>query len=160
MVTRSTRVSRRIEAPRSAVYRLLIDPAAIVKWRVPDGMTAHVHTFEAHEGGTVRVSLTYEAPTGAGKSAEHTDTYHGRFLRLVPDQMVVEEHEFETNDPALRGRMISTITLADAPEGGTDVMGVHENLPSALSVEDNETGWRMALAKLAAIAESDASTPR
>ena len=159
-MSRSTRVSRRIAAPRSAVYRLLIDPAAIVTWRVPDGMTAHVHTFEAQEGGAVRVSLTYDAPTGTGKSAAHTDTYHGRFLRLVPNEMVVEEDEFETNDPGLRGKMVSTITLADAPDGGTDVVGVHEQLPSALSVEDNETGWRMALAKLAALAESDAPTPR
>lgn len=160
MVSRSTRVFRRIAAPRSTVYRLLIDPAAIVKWRVPDGMTAHVHTFEACEGGAVRVSLTYEEPTGTGKSDAHTDTYHGRFLRLVPNETVVEEDEFETNDPKLRGKMVSTITLSDAPDGGTDVVGVHENLPSALRVRDNETGWRMALAKLAALAESDGPAPR
>ena len=159
-MSRSTRVSRRIAAPRDTVYRLLIDPAAIVKWRVPDGMTARVHTFEAHEGGAVRVSLTYEALTGTGKSTAHTDTYHGRFLRLVPNQMVVEEDEFETNDPGLRGTMVSTITLADAPDGGTDVVGVHERLPPGVSAEDNETGWRMALAKLAELAESDAAAPR
>src|SRR5918993_3331529 len=108
---RSTRVQRHIRAPRAAVYRLLLDPRAIVQWRVPDGMTAHVHTFEAREGGAVRVSLTYDAPAGAGKTTAHTDTYHGRFLRLVPNETVVEEDEFETNDPALRGKMVSTITL-------------------------------------------------
>ena len=147
-------MSRRIAAPRETVYRLLIDPAAIVRWRVPDGMTAHVHTFEAREGGTLRVSLTYEASTGTGKTAAHTDTYHGRFVRLVPNEMVVEVDEFETGDPTLRGEMISTITLADSPAGGTDVVGTHERLPSGLSTADNETGWRMALEKLAALAES------
>ena len=153
-------MSRRIAAPRETVYRLLIDPAAIVRWRVPDGMTAHVHTFEAREGGALRVSLTYEAPTGMGKTAEHTDTYHGRFVRLVPNEMVVEVDEFETGDPALRGEMISTITLADSPGGGTDVVGTHENLPSGLSTADNETGWRMALEKLAALAEGRAGAGR
>ncbi len=79
-------------------------------------------------------------------------------MRLVPNERVVEADEFETSDPALRGEMISTITLADAPGGGTDVVGVHENLPPGVSTEDNETGWRMALAKLAALAEADVTT--
>lgn len=118
-------------------------------------MSAHVHTFQAREGGAVRVSLTYDAPTGAGKTAAHTDTYRGRFLRLVPNEMVVEADEFETENPELKGEMISTIMLTDAPGGGTDVVGVHENLPASLSLDDNETGWRMALDKLAALAEAD-----
>ena len=123
-------------------------------------MTSQVHTFEAREGGAIRVSLTYDAPTAAGKTAAHTDTYHGRFVRLVPDELVVEADEFETEDPALRGEMLSTITLADAPAGGTDVVGMHENLPEGVSAADNETGWRMALGKLAALAEADASMQR
>jgi uncharacterized protein YndB with AHSA1/START domain len=139
------------------VYRLLTDPGALVKWKVPDGMTARVHAFEAREGGAIRVSLTYDAATATGKTAAHTDTYHGRFVRLVPDELVVEADEFETDDPALGGEMLSTITLADAPDGGTDVVGMHENLPPGLSTADNETGWRMALAKLAALAEAEAT---
>ena len=159
-MSRSTRVTRRIGAPRAAVYRLLLDPAAIARWRVPEGMTAQVHRFEPREGGTVHVSLSYDAPDGLGKSAAHTDTYRGRFIRLVPDELVVEADEFETDDPALRGEMISTITLADAPDGGTDVVGMHENLPPGVSVEDNETGWRMALAKLATLAEAESAPGR
>jgi uncharacterized protein YndB with AHSA1/START domain len=149
----STRVSRHIDAPRETIYRLLLDPAMLAQWKVPDGMKAQVHTFEAREGGAIRVTLTYDSPDSAGKSAAHTDTYHGRFVRLVPDTMVVEADEFETDDPALRGEMISTITLTEATGGGTDVVGVHEDLPSGVSLADNETGWRMALAKLAALAE-------
>lgn len=81
-------------------------------------------------------------------------------FRLVPDELVVEVDEFDTADPAMRGEMISTITLADAPCGGTDVVGMHENLPPGLSAEDNETGWRMALAKLAALAEGEGERAR
>ena len=136
------------------MYRLLTDPGALAKWKVPDGMTARVHAFEAREGGAIRVSLTYDAATATGKTAARTDTYHGHFVRLVPDELVVEADEFETDDPALGGEMLSTITLADAPDGGTDVVGMHENLPPGLSTADNETGWRMALAKLAALAEA------
>lgn len=151
---RSTRIHRHIRAPRSAVYRLLLDPAAIGKWRVPDDMMAQVHSFEAREGGSFRVSLTYVDSRNAGKTTEHTDTYHGRFLRLVPDEQVVEVEEFETSDPAMGGEMISTITLADADDGGTDLVALHEGLPPGVALADNETGWRMALAKLAALAEA------
>jgi hypothetical protein len=59
------------------------------------------------EGGSFRISLTYDAPTGTGKTSAQTDTFHGRFVKLVPDEQVV-----------------------------------------------NETGWRMSLAKLAALAEA------
>ncbi len=149
----STRVTRHVKAPRSLVYGALLDPRAVPEWKVPDGMTCHVHEFDAREGGSFRISLTYDAPTGTGKTTTHTDTYHGRFVKLVPNEQVVEVDEFETADPALGGEMTITITLADA-DGGTDLVAVHEGLPRDLSPADDETGWRMSLAKLAALVEA------
>ncbi|MFJ8582252.1 SRPBCC domain-containing protein [Micromonospora sp. NPDC093277] len=149
----STRVSQHVKAPRAAVYRALVDADAIARWRVPAGMSSHVHHFEAREGGSFRVSLTYDTTDGAGKSSARTDTYHGRFLQLVPDEQVVEEFEFETGDPAFRGVMTMTTSLADA-EGGTEVLVVHEGLPDSVPAADNETGTRMALANLARLVET------
>ena len=148
----STRITRRIAAPRPAVYRALVDPAAIARWRVPDGMTSEVHEFDGREGGRFRVSLTYDAPTGTGKSAARTDTYHGHFARLVPDEQVVEVFEFETADPGLGGEMTMTTVLADA-DGGTEVLIVHDGVPDHVPPADNETGARMALANLARLVE-------
>ncbi len=148
-----TRIRQHVKAPRASVYRALLDARAIATWKVPQGMTAHVHAFDPREGGAFRVSLTYEAPTGAGKTTAHTDTYHGHFAKLVKDTQVVEVTEFETDDPTLRGEMTVTLTLVDA-DGGTDVIAVHEGLPSGVSPADNETGWRMSLEKLAALVEA------
>jgi hypothetical protein len=53
-------------------------------------MTSHVHAFDAREGGTFRISLTYDAPDRIGKTTAHTDTHHGRFVKLVPDEQVVK----------------------------------------------------------------------
>ncbi len=117
-------------------------------------MTSHVHEFDPREGGSFRISLTHDAPTGAGKSSEQTDTYHGRFVKLVPNEQVVEVLEFETADSALLGEMTLTTTLAEA-DGGTDVLVVHEGIPAGVPIADNETGTRMALAKLAALVEVD-----
>ncbi|MFF5370601.1 SRPBCC domain-containing protein [Streptomyces sp. NPDC013187] len=153
----TSRVSGHVDAPRPAVYRALVSAEAIARWRVPTGMSGEVHEFDAREGGRFRVSLTYEAPDASGKSAAHTDTYHGHFARLVPDEQVVEVLEFETTDPALGGTMTLTTTLTDAKGGGTDVLMVHEGIPDAVPAADNETGTRTALANLARLVEGDGS---
>jgi uncharacterized protein YndB with AHSA1/START domain len=148
----STRISLHVKAPRERVYRALLDARAVQTWMVPTGMISHVHEFDPREGGSFRISLTYDAPTGTGKTTAHTDTHHGRFVRLVPNEQVVEVVEFETTDPGLQGEMTITITLTDA-DGGTELLAVHDGLPPGLSADDNELGWRLSLAKLAALFE-------
>jgi uncharacterized protein YndB with AHSA1/START domain len=135
------------------VYRALLDRQAVQAWRVPNGMTSEVHEFDPREGGTFRVSLSYDGPDDVGKTSTHTDTYHGHFAKLVPDELVVETIEFETSTPEFRGVMTMTTTLRDA-EGGTDVVVLHEGLPAAALSADNEAGTQMALANLATLLEA------
>ena len=145
----TTRVTVHIAAPRARVYAALLDPEAIARWKAPAGMTCEVHELDPREGGALRVSLTYDDTDAAGKTSAHTDTYRGRFVRLVEDELVVEADEFETGDPALRGEMVSTIRLRDAAGGGTELEAVHEGVPDAVAPELNELGWRESLARLA-----------
>ena len=149
---RSTRLRRRIAAPRARVYQLLLDSTALSRWKVPDGMDLEVHEWEPREGGRIRISLTYHDATVAGKSDVHTDTYHGQFVRLVPNELIVERDEFETDDPAFRGAMTMSFVLEDA-DGATELVATHDGVPVGVRLADNETGWRMALEKLAALAE-------
>ncbi len=109
--------------------------------------------LDAREGGRLRVSLTYEGSQGSGKTSARTDTYRGVFVRLVPDEQVVEVDEFETDDPAMQGEMTISITLTDA-DGGTDLVAVHDGLPPGVAPEDNEAGWREALERLATLVEA------
>lgn len=149
----STRVAAHVRAPRSVVYRALLDADAIARWRVPAGMSSVVHEFDARAGGRFRISLSYDSADATGKSAAHTDTYHGYFAELVPDERVVERLEFETADAELRGTMTMTTTLADAADG-TEIVVSHDGIPDGVSPADNEMGTRMALAKLAELLES------
>lgn len=149
-----TRMTRHVNAPRHRVYEALLDPRAVAAWMVPDGMSGEVHEFDAREGGRFRISLTYRGE-GRGKTDDRTDTYHGHFVRLVPDRQVVQMMSFETDDPAMQGEMTVRFTLADAA-GGTDVMGEHLNVPPGISLADNEAGWRMALDKLARLVDGRA----
>ena len=54
---------------------------------------------------------------------------------MVPDSMTSHIHSF------------------DPHEGGTELTGVHENLPPGVSPNDNELGWRMSMEKLAGLVE-------
>ncbi|SDB93542.1 Uncharacterized conserved protein YndB, AHSA1/START domain [Raineyella antarctica] len=146
-------VTRHVQAPRPVVYQALVDPLAIARWRVPDGMVGLVHEFDARPGGRLRISLTYVVADGVGKSGERTDTYQGTFVRLVPDVQVIETSEFETEDTGLRGTMTMTTTLTDAGEG-TDVTISYEGIPDGVPAHDNEIGTRMALDKLARLVET------
>jgi uncharacterized protein YndB with AHSA1/START domain len=150
----TTRLACHIRAPRASVYRALLDPESVQRWMVPEQMTSRIHSFEAREGGTFRISLTYDRPTTAGKTNTRTDSFHGRFVKLVPDTEVVQAVEFETDDPAMQGEMTITYTLADAGRG-TDLVGRHENLPPGVSPADNELGWSMAIDKLAKLVENN-----
>ena len=148
----TTELTRHIRAPRAAVYRALLDPDDVEHWMVPEGMTSEIHSFDVREGGGFRISLTYAMSTETGKTTAHTDTFHGRFVRLVPDTEVVQAIEFDTDDPLLQGAMTVTYALAEA-DGGTALTGRHENLPPGVRPEDNELGWTMSLDKLAALVE-------
>jgi uncharacterized protein YndB with AHSA1/START domain len=151
----TTRIETHINAPRPRVFKALLDPNAVVNWMVPDGMTSEIHEFEAQEGGKFRISLTYEDPGNSGKTTAHTDTYHGNFVALVPDERVIELMEFETDDPAMQGKMTVTFKLSDAGRG-TNVEALHEGVPEGVKPEDNELGWRMSMGKLASMLEGSA----
>jgi uncharacterized protein YndB with AHSA1/START domain len=144
--------TRLVQAPPVAVYDALVDPAAVARWRVPDGMRAEVLEWEAWTGGRFRVSLTYDGD-GIGKTAGGTDTYSGRFAELVPGERVVEAIAFDSPDPALGGEMTMTTTLRGVA-GGTEVELRHDGIPDAVPAEDNATGTRMALAHLAAYVQA------
>jgi len=77
--------------------------------------------------------------------------------RIMPYTEVVEVDELETTDPARRGEMTITITLADAC-GGTELTAVHDGRPPGLSPADVEAGWREALARLAILLEGAQAT--
>lgn len=119
---------------------------------VPDGMASEVHEFEAREGGAFRISLTYDDPHQVGKTSGPTDTFHGRFAKVVPDSEIVQVVEFQSDDPAMKGEMTITYLLEERDDG-TDLTGIHEDLPPGLSVADNELGWSMSMDKLAKLVE-------
>ena len=150
---RATHITLHIMASRARVYRALLDHRAIANWRAPTGMSCHVETFDVREGGAYRIALTDDDLSHPGKTPPAAHCYHGRFLTLIPGELIVQTAAFETDDPAFSGEMAITFTLSDI-DGDTELVLVHENLPVGVSLTDNEIAWRVALGKLAALVES------
>jgi uncharacterized protein YndB with AHSA1/START domain len=115
----STRVSRMIKAPRKAVDQAFLDRDALASWLPPETMTGHVHTFDPREGGTFRISLTYQDPkhSPGGKTSEDTDTVHGRFAELVPDEKLIWVVEFD--QCAFRTLSIQELMLVIGRQGSS-----------------------------------------
>jgi uncharacterized protein YndB with AHSA1/START domain len=151
---RSTRVSHIIKAPREVVYRAFLEPDAVASWLPPDGMKGHIDTFDPHEGGKFRMSLTYldRQDSPRGKTSEDTDTFEGRFAELLPNEKIVWVVEFESDQAEFAGEMKVTWNLADAGRG-TEVTALCEDIPKGIRLEDNELGSRSSLRKLAAFIE-------
>jgi uncharacterized protein YndB with AHSA1/START domain len=143
-----------VKAPPDALYRAFTEPAALATWRAPGDMTGVVHQFDLRVGGGYQMSLYYPAsePTSRGKTAAKEDRYTARFVDLTPPRRIVEAITFDSADPAFAGEMRMEVTFA-AEADGTTVSLVFTEIPPGIRSEDNETGTRSALEKLARYVE-------
>jgi uncharacterized protein YndB with AHSA1/START domain len=151
---RTDSASRVIMASPRTIYKAFVEPDKLVSWLPPKGMKGHIYTFDARDGGTYRMSLTYigtDHPT-LGKTSEHADIFQGRFLKLVQDEQIVQLIEFESEDPEFADAMTMTWRLKSVPEG-TEVTIVCENVPDVIRQEDHDEGLRSSLENLAAFTE-------
>lgn len=153
-MARSDSGSRVIKAAPEAIYRACLEAAAVACWRPPAGMTARIERFDPREGGGYRMAFEYGAPDHRlpGKSSAHADIVEGRFLELVPNERIVEQVEFQSDDPAFAGSMTVITTLAPVP-GGTEVTIRCEKVPRGIRAEDHEAGLASSLRNLAAFLE-------
>jgi len=79
----STRISFHVNAPRSIVYRALLDCA---RGRDVDGADRHDQPracVRRPRGWIVPDLAHVRRADGTGKTTAHTDTHHGRFVKLV-----------------------------------------------------------------------------
>lgn len=147
MNPRTDTKSRLVDAPSAQAYHAVLDPAALVEWLPPHGMTGRVLEFDARSGGRYRIELTYPAP-GEGKTSAGTDVSSGRFLDLQPDRRIVQTVEFESEDPAYAGEMIMTWSFATRSDGRTEVTVTAENVPPGISKADHDAGLASSLENL------------
>jgi uncharacterized protein YndB with AHSA1/START domain len=149
---RTDSASRIIAAPPQSIYRAFIDPDALTSWLPPQGMTGHMDAFDVRSGGYYRMTLTYQDAGHDGKTSENSDAVEGKFVELVPNEKVVQEVEFQSDDAAFAGTMTMTWSIAAVP-GGSEVTILCENVPEGIHREDHDAGLKSSLDNLAAFTE-------
>ena len=143
MAKGTVRLHRVFTAPPERVYKAFLDADALSKWLPPDGFSGRVHSMDARQGGTYKMSFT-NFSTGNGHS------FGGEYRELVPGQRIVYTDSFD--DPNLPGDMLTTITLK-AVSAGTDVEIVQEGIPEVIPVDQCYVGWQQSLKNLAKLVE-------
>lgn len=148
---RTDRASRAISAAPEVLYAAQLDPAALVAWLPPAGAVLEVGSLDPRPGGRFRFTLTFAA--GPGKSTENSDVVTGRYVALDPPNLVVQDVDFQSEDPAYSGTMRISWHFRPA-DGGTEVEIVAENVPPGISAEDHATGLASSLENLARYTET------
>lgn len=152
--TTSTQNSKIIKASPETLYKAFTDPKALAVWLAPGEMTGRLHHFDLRVGGGYQMSLFYPQSETAsrGKTAAKEDRFTARFVELTPFEKIVQAVNFESDDPAFGGEMIMETRFE--PEGdGTKVTLLFKDIPPGIRPEDNETGTKESLNKLARFVE-------
>jgi uncharacterized protein YndB with AHSA1/START domain len=138
-----------IASPPAKVYAAFVDAAALEQWLPPRGMSAEFERFDPRPGGSYRLVLTYLDSAGSpGKATADSDVVEARFVELSPDRRVVQEVEFESDEPSFAGTMTMTWEVT-VVEGGARVEFVAEDVPEGISAADHATGLAASLENLA-----------
>lgn len=143
--------SRFIAAEPDEVFRAFTNPALMLEWLPPEGMSGHFERFDAETG--YRLVLHYdEPPSGGGKASADEDVAEVRRVEVDPPERLVEQVDFTSDDPAFAGTMTMTWTFTEG-DGGTYVDVEATDVPPGIDPDDHAVGLASSLSNLARLVE-------
>jgi uncharacterized protein YndB with AHSA1/START domain len=152
-MSRTDRASLLIHADRERTFAALTSSEALVQWLPPKGMRGRFERFDMRNGGSYRLVLIYDDASGAsGKTSADSDVSEVRIVRIVPGERVVQEVDFETDDPAFKGTMRMEWSLHSGSDG-TTVEFEARDVPEGIRARDHAEGLTSSLSNLAAYLE-------
>lgn len=142
-----------IHVDRSEVFEALTTRDALLTWLAPQGMHARFEQFDMREGGSYRLVLTYDdAADAPGKTSADSDASFVRIVQIIPGELIVQDIDFESDDPAFHGTMRMEWSLRSVSEG-TDVQVVARNVPQGIRARDHAEGLTSSLVNLSTYME-------
>jgi uncharacterized protein YndB with AHSA1/START domain len=137
-------LTRTIKAPRSKIYRALLDPELLRRWMCPGSYVVTVATVEERVGGVHRIEML--APDG------ERHAFDSVIEELVPDERLVLRFKFDVDAE----ETLLTLTLRDA-DGGTELRLDHQRITRRPPLDERsvDAGWSGALDKLQALYEKE-----
>lgn len=137
-----------LKVRRHDVWRAWTQPDLMVQWFTPSPWRTISANVDLRPGGSCMVVM-------GGPNGEVVEN-PGVYLQVVPDEKLVFTNAFTSAwEPSEHAYMVATITLADAPEGGT----LYHAMVQHWSAEDCEShramgfhdGWKAAARQLEAL---------
>lgn len=147
---RTVRIERIIPASPHEVYRAWLDPDVLKRWMAPGPLAVTRVEVDERVGGHFRI--------WHGMGDNEAGGFECEILELVPDQRLVFRWGFvgpeRLDGPTFDSQL--TITLAAAPDNGTTLTLLHEQLDDLYDAmpqvaENVAAGWEDVLAKLESI---------
>ena len=125
------RLSRRLKAPREAVFRAFTDPVELAKWFGPEGVDVENVRIDLRPGGSYSVEFH-------GKDGE-VIPLSGIYREITPPRRLVMTWTWAGTDMAGVETLV-TIELAEA-DGETELTLTHEKLPNKEFFDRHSQGW-------------------
>jgi uncharacterized protein YndB with AHSA1/START domain len=135
----SLQIKRFIKAAPDRVYAAWTDPAQLKQWWGPEGVRTRSLTADVRTGGKYRWDLT--TPGGEEMSA------FGEYRELIPGKKIVFTWKWDDDEVWENRTSVVTVELSER-EGGTELLFIHEKLPSEESRDRHNEGWNSVLDRL------------
>ena len=138
---------------RERVFAALTQPGALLRWLPPRGMQGRFERFDMRDGGSYRLVLTYDDASDApGKTTAGSDASEVRVVRVVEGESLLQEVDFVSDDPSVRGTMTMGWTLRSVDEG-TMVELEARDVPPGIRARDHAEGLTSSLSNLSGLLE-------
>ena len=121
--------ARVVDASRETVFRAWTDPAEIVQWFGPEGMSIETHEIDIRVGGVWRFDMVAPDGTRYGNRME--------FLRIERPALLEVDHGGDAVDDPGKFRMLVTF---DEQSNGKTVVTLRQMHPSKAQ-RDNKIGF-------------------
>jgi uncharacterized protein YndB with AHSA1/START domain len=129
--TEALRLSRRLKAPREAVFRAFTDPVALARWFGPEGISVENVKVDLRPGGAY--SMVFNEADGSRHGLS------GVYREISPPGRLVMTWTWGHGDMAGIETLV-TIELTEA-SGETELTLIHEQLPSQEFLDLHRQGW-------------------
>jgi uncharacterized protein YndB with AHSA1/START domain len=130
------RITRRLAATPDEVYEAWTDPHSLMEWLIPQPGTRTTVTLDARVGGRFQIDMVMEGKTYA---------HEGEYLRLERPRLI----EFTWISLATeRRRSVVRVELRPLGDGETELLLVHQELPTEKAAGEHREGWGGALEHL------------
>jgi uncharacterized protein YndB with AHSA1/START domain len=140
-------MERTFDAPVELVWRMWTDPEHFKAWYGPAGATVSVENMELRVGGLRQVSMEVDSPRGPMKMS-----FAGQYLEVVDQKRLVYTESVSDTGGMMTGKGATEVRVDLEDLGGrTKMVLTHVGVPAG---SPGETGWSMAIDKLAAYLET------